>query len=475
MYANNTNSKSNNTNNNDHSLNCLNDLFKVSDPINITKSEHDKPQSPPHGQPFDHIGLRSLLNLYPSASYAPQVPIQTQVPFNTINNNYTLLLTPNGLLSLATPSLVHSINAINQINTINTINTFNNTMISNPAPLHSLFPSLPMNALNATQSTLPSLPSIPVVHSLPLSIPPNIADSTNELVIKPRHVSFTNSAPSEIISARNNSTPKIESDTTGHAEIHEHHISDTRSPHYRCNGCNKKYNHQRDLLHHLTHNKADEKKPYACTQCCKSFTRLGNLNNHNRTHNHNGRRSNDIPPAVKTERMSNGDKNKHIIMSEHIRMKIERANSASAKPFKCDECSKSFRNKSGLSNHRITHNGDKPHKCTVSGCGKSVARSCDLTRHTRLHTGHKPFKCQYKTCHKSFTRSVQLRLHLMDHTGQRPFKCDICMKGFKTLQNAQIHMRIHTGEKPYVCTYCKKRFTQSSSLKTHLASIHSEE
>jgi len=144
------------------------------------------------------------------------------------------------------------------------------------------------------------------------------------------------------------------------------------------------------------------------------------------------------------------------------------------RPFKCDQCSKSFRNKSGLSNHRIIHNGQKPHKCSFKGCGKSFARSCDLTRHTRLHTGDKPFKCKYNGCGKQFTRSVQLRLHMMDHTGLRPYNCNVCKKGFKTLQNAQIHMRIHTGEKPYECKHCHKRFTQSSSLKTHLTSIHAD-
>ena len=179
-------------------------------------------------------------------------------------------------------------------------------------------------------------------------------------------------------------------------------------------------------------------------------------------------RDNTMVSARSTSKLSCDN----IIMSKNNRMKIDQLNDCTNKPFKCDECNKSFRNKSGLSNHKIIHNGMKPHKCTFSGCGKAFARSCDLTRHIRLHTGDKPFKCHYKNCGKSFTRSVQLRLHMMDHTGKRPFHCHICKKGFKTLQNSQIHMRIHTGEKPYQCKYCHKKFTQSSSLRTHLSSIH---
>ena len=110
------------------------------------------------------------------------------------------------------------------------------------------------------------------------------------------------------------------------------------------------------------------------------------------------------------------------------------------RPFKCSQCSKTFRNKSGLSNHRVIHKKFKPHKCKFKGCGKAFARSCDLTRHTRLHTGVKPYKCKHKDCGRAFTRSVQLRLHMMDHTGLRPHHCGICKKGFKTLRNMQIHM-----------------------------------
>ena len=142
------------------------------------------------------------------------------------------------------------------------------------------------------------------------------------------------------------------------------------------------------------------------------------------------------------------------------------------RPYRCSKCTKSFRNKAGLSNHKIIHNGLKPHKCKFANCSKAFARSCDLTRHTRLHTGDKPFKCTMGDCKKAFTRSVQLRLHVMDHTGYRPFHCQVCGKGFKTLQNSQIHMRIHTGERPYQCKHCKKRFTQSSSMRTHVTSMH---
>jgi len=157
--------------------------------------------------------------------------------------------------------------------------------------------------------------------------------------------------------------------------------------------------------------------------------------------------------------------------NDGVKMK-KKKDSAAEKKFACPKCGKRFKNKSGLSNHKVIHNGLKPHKCRFAGCGKAFARSCDLTRHTRLHTGDKPFVCKYKGCGKSFTRSVQLRLHVMDHTGLRPFRCEICKKGFKTLQNAQIHRRTHTGEKPYQCQICKKRFTQSSSLRTHMSSLH---
>jgi hypothetical protein len=135
------------------------------------------------------------------------------------------------------------------------------------------------------------------------------------------------------------------------------------------------------------------------------------------------------------------------------------------KPHKCDQCEKSFSNKSALVRHTtVVHSGTKPYMC--DHCGKSFSKKGNLVVHIRVHTGVKPYKCDQ--CMKSCSLKGDLVKHIRVHSGDKPYKCEQCMKLFARKDALLEHMRLHTGDKPYKCDQCEKSFSQKKNLVQHI-------
>uniref|UniRef100_A0A146KPP4 Zinc finger protein OZF n=2 Tax=Lygus hesperus TaxID=30085 RepID=A0A146KPP4_LYGHE len=89
-------------------------------------------------------------------------------------------------------------------------------------------------------------------------------------------------------------------------------------------------------------------------------------------------------------------------------------------------------------------------------CTKTFKRKEHLYQHKKLHTGERPFKCAH--CVRTFSRKEHLVRHAHSHTGQKLFNCDVCGKSFSRKDNVRKHRKTHETTGPYSCEFCGMQF-----------------
>lgn len=92
---------------------------------------------------------------------------------------------------------------------------------------------------------------------------------------------------------------------------------------------------------------------------------------------------------------------------------------------------------------RLTTDGDIRRKFSCCHCGKSFKTKSHLQRHILTHTGEKPYHCNRCDCR--FNQSSSLRNHVIAiHTKEYPHTCNNCSKGF--LMPAVLQKHLQTSE-----------------------------
>ncbi|KPJ10206.1 GDNF-inducible zinc finger protein 1 [Papilio machaon] len=192
-------------------------------------------------------------------------------------------------------------------------------------------------------------------------------------------------------------------------------------------------------------------------------------------------------------------KGKHTLRTHKIRIHGVK------RDYICDICKKTFKTKSRLESHIVSHNTILANKmafcmeCNVQykniyvyrnhlknsanhservyeceDCKKKFASKVYWRKHWEFYHLHKSsFKCEI--CNKIFISDWRLKNHRQTQHGltrSRNHCCNVCGKKFFTQSTLRGHQLTHSEERSYMCEDCGDTFKQRPALYTHSRLVH---
>nr|CAD7417583.1 unnamed protein product [Timema poppensis] len=135
------------------------------------------------------------------------------------------------------------------------------------------------------------------------------------------------------------------------------------------------------------------------------------------------------------------------------------------RPFECEECGRTFKEKTILRKHLRIHYGERNYMCEL--CGKKFVSLENLGVHKYSHLDHAIMKMKCQFCERKFATRQRLKKHVRTHSGERPHLCEVCCRGFSSKSHLERHKLTHTEEKRFYCNYCNYSFIQKGNFKLH--------
>lgn len=103
----------------------------------------------------------------------------------------------------------------------------------------------------------------------------------------------------------------------------------------------------------------------------------------------------------------------------------------------CDTCGKWLKNELCLRKHMVQHSSIR-YNCSI--CTYSALNRQCLQNHIKVqHSDEKPYKCN--ECDKSFKLKNTLISHMVQHTGVRKYVCQFCDRKFGSSGNYYSHRK----------------------------------
>ncbi|XP_059168627.1 zinc finger protein 26-like [Physella acuta] len=185
------------------------------------------------------------------------------------------------------------------------------------------------------------------------------------------------------------------------------------------------------------------------------------------------------------------------------------------RPFQCEKCLKTFRDKADLFHHHKTHT--KPIQCSMCSSSFSkllylqnhLLKGCPMSINDGRFTVLDALKCQCNICNKILKNKANVLRHLRVHAFQDKqkqslsggditqstegqdkiiadslsqnieehykglensvgYECLICGQEFRFKSFMITHVRMHLDQRPFKCEHCSKTFYAQHMLKKHV-------
>lgn len=138
----------------------------------------------------------------------------------------------------------------------------------------------------------------------------------------------------------------------------------------------------------------------------------------------------------------------------------------------CDICDKKFPSKKKVKLHLVIHNSESRRKFLCVACGQQFFSQFGLNQHIRvIHDKEMRFQCSQ--CNRQFAHKQHLKTHMNRHEGIRPYPCKICTKAFYDSSTLRVHTQsVHSELNSFICSICCKAFNRKGNLRMHMIKTH---